>query len=152
MDLKKIVLRAHLALELWLFLSHIPFTVVLWFGWYGFNPGSALMIANPASAATASLCAVTTTMGGAAGCISAVFTDSILEARKTGEWSYDLTMALNGALAGLVAVTAGCAVVPAWGAILTGVVAGWCYIFCSKALIMLRIDDGECFLRRSNAV
>ena len=119
-------------------------TFLLWFGWYvsasrqriafdypltfrpshccryGFNPGSALMIANPASAETASLAAVTTTMAGAAGAISGVFTDAIIEGKRTGEVSYDLTMCMNGALAGLVAVTSGCATVPAWAAIVIG--------------------------------
>jgi Amt family ammonium transporter len=97
-------------------------TFVLWFGWYGFNPGSALIIDNPASAATASLAAVTTTMGAASGCISALFTDSIIDARKTGEVSYDLTMAMNGCLGGLVAVTAGTATMTAWAAIIVGYV------------------------------
>ena len=78
------------------------------------------MIANPASAETASLAAVTTTMAGAAGAISGVFTDAIIEGKRTGEVSYDLTMCMNGALAGLVAVTSGCATVPAWAAIVIG--------------------------------
>lgn len=99
------------------------------------------MIANPESAATASLAAVTTTMAAAAGAISGVFTDAIYEAYKTGEVTYDLTMCMNGALAGLVAVTSGCATMPAWAAILVGIVGGWCYILGSKALVMLRIDD-----------
>jgi Amt family ammonium transporter len=116
-------------------------TFILWFGWYGFNPGSALAIANEASAKTAALCAVTTTMGAAAGCVSAMFTDSILEAMKTGETTYDLTMAMNGTLAGLVAVTAGCSVITPWAALIIGAVGGWVYIAASKALIALKIDD-----------
>ncbi|GKZ00518.1 hypothetical protein MPSEU_001004200 [Mayamaea pseudoterrestris] len=116
-------------------------TFLLWFGWYGFNPGSALLIANPSSAATASLAAVTTTMGAAAGAISGVFTDAFLEARKTGEVSYDLTMCMNGALGGLVAITSGCATVPAWSAIIIGMVGGWVYILGSKTLIRFKIDD-----------
>jgi len=108
---------------------------------YGFNPGSALVISNSGMASVASLCAVTTTLGAASGCISAMFTDSILEAIRTGETSYDLTMAMNGALAGLVAVTAGCSTVEPWAAIIIGVVGGWFYIGCSKLLVALRIDD-----------
>jgi ammonium transporter, Amt family len=116
-------------------------TFILWFGWYGFNPGSTLLITPAGLPATAALCAVTTTIGGASGCISGMFTDCLLEARKSGEVSYDLTMAMNGALSGLVAVTAGCSVIDPWAAMLIGIVAGWCYIAMSKLLIKLRIDD-----------
>lgn len=116
-------------------------TFLLWFGWYGFNPGSTLGITGAGLPATASLCAVNTTIGAAAGCISGMVTDSLLEARKTGHVSYDLTMAMNGCLGGLVAITAGCSVVDPWAAVIIGVVAGWCYIAMSKLLIALRIDD-----------
>jgi Amt family ammonium transporter len=116
-------------------------TFILWFGWYGFNPGSALAIANADSAATAALCAVTTTMAAAAGCVSAMFTDSIIDGMATGETTYDLTMAMNGCLAGLVAVTAGTSVVTPWAAIIIGVIGGWVYIGMSKLLIKLKIDD-----------
>jgi Amt family ammonium transporter len=99
------------------------------------------VIANAGSAQVAALCTVTTTMGAAAGCISAMFTDSILEGMSSGETSYDLTMAMNGALGGLVAVTAGCAVITPWAAILIGAVGGWAYIAMSKTLVALKIDD-----------
>jgi ammonia channel protein AmtB len=66
------------------------------------------MIANPDSAAAASLAAVTSTMAAAAGAISGVFTDAIIESYKTGEVSYDLTMCMNGCLSGLVAVVRQC--------------------------------------------
>jgi ammonium transporter, Amt family len=108
---------------------------------YGFNPGSALVIANEDSAAAAALAAVTTTMGGASGCVSAMFTDSILESMISGEVSYDLTMAMNGALGGLVAVTAGTAVIAPWAAIIVGIIGGWSYIAMSKLLQKLKIDD-----------
>jgi Amt family ammonium transporter len=116
-------------------------TFILWFGWYGFNPGSALVIDNSDSAATAALCAVTTTVAAACGCVTAMFTDTIIEAHKTGEASYDLTMAMNGALAGLVAITAGCSVVTPWAAVIIGIVAGWVYYGFSKFLISMKIDD-----------
>ncbi|KAL7573928.1 hypothetical protein ACA910_001940 [Epithemia clementina (nom. ined.)] len=116
-------------------------TFILWVGWYGFNPGSALMITTENAAQTAALCTVTTTLAAATGCVTAMFSDSILESCKTGETSYDLTMAMNGALSGLVAVTAGCAVVEPWAAILIGAIGGWSYMGMSKLLIKLRIDD-----------
>lgn len=116
-------------------------TFILWFGWYGFNPGSALAISSADSAAVAALCAVTTTMAAAAGCVTCMFTDSIIEGRKTGETTYDLTMAMNGALGGLVAVTAGTSVVTPWAALIIGAIGGWVYLGASKTLIKLRIDD-----------
>jgi len=116
-------------------------TFILWFGWYGFNPGSALAISSVNTAQTASLCAVTTTLAAASGCVCAMFTDSIIDTIQTGETSYDLTMAMNGALGGLVAVTAGCSVVTPWAAILIGAIGGWMYLGGSKLLIKLKIDD-----------
>lgn len=116
-------------------------TFVLWFGWYGFNPGSALVIANADSAATAALCAVTTTLAAACGCATAMFFDSFMDSRVTGEVSYDLTMAMNGCLAGLVAITAGCSVVKPWAACIIGIVGGLVYYGFSKLLIKMKIDD-----------
>jgi Amt family ammonium transporter len=116
-------------------------TFILWFGWFGFNPGSALVIDNPDSAATAALCAVTTTISAATGCATAMFFDSVIEAKKSGQASYDLTMAMNGALSGLVAITAGCAVVTPGMALIIGCVAGLVYYGFSKFLVRLKIDD-----------
>jgi len=116
-------------------------TFLLWFGWYGFNPGSALAIANEDSAAVAALCAVTTTLAAASGCVSAMTLDTLMEGRVTGETSFDLTMAMNGALAGLVAITAGCSVVYPWAAVIIGLIAGFVYYGFSKFLIKMKIDD-----------
>jgi ammonium transporter, Amt family len=116
-------------------------TFILWFGWYGFNPGSALIIDNPDSAATSALCAITTTIAAACGCATCMFFDSLMETHASGEVSYDLTMAMNGALAGLVGVTAGCSVVHPWAACVIGIVAALVYYGCSKLLIALKIDD-----------
>jgi ammonium transporter, Amt family len=116
-------------------------TFILWFGWYGFNPGSALLISSVTQAKVASLAAVTTTLAAASGCVTCMFVDSFLDASKTGEVSYDLTCAMNGALSGLVAVTAGCATVAPWCALMIGAVGGVVYLIFSKMLIKLRIDD-----------
>jgi Amt family ammonium transporter len=116
-------------------------TFVLWFGWYGFNPGSTLAIASDATAGVAALCAVTTTIAAAAGSVSAMFTDMFLNRRVTGETEYDITMCMNGALSGLVAITAGCSVVAPWAAFIIGIIGGWVYIGCSKLLVKLKIDD-----------
>jgi len=114
-------------------------TFLLWFGWYGFNPGSTLAIDGYGD--IAGLCAVTTTMAAAAGCLSALFTDTIIGMLRNGEAEYDLTMAMNGTLSGLVAITAGCSVVAPWAAIIIGIVAGWVYIFSSNLLVSFKIDD-----------
>jgi ammonium transporter, Amt family len=116
-------------------------TFILWFGWYGFNPASALKIQDQAYGDIASLAAVTTTMAAASGCVSCMFCDSIIEAMRTGHTSYDITMAMNGCLAGLVAITAGCPVIPPWAAIIVGAIGGLCYLGATKALVALRIDD-----------
>jgi ammonium transporter, Amt family len=50
-------------------------------------------------------------------------------------------MAMNGALGGLVSITAGTATLAPWGAIIVGAIGGWCYIGMSKLLMRLRIDD-----------
>jgi len=114
-------------------------TFILWFGWYGFNPGSTLKIVGYGS--IAALCAVTTTLAAAAGCASALFTDTLVGIISSGEAEYDLTMAMNGALGGLVAITANCSVVEPWAAVIIGVIAGWVYVFSSKLLVALKIDD-----------
>jgi len=116
-------------------------TFILWVGWYGFNPGSTLGISPAGYADVAALCAVTTTLAAAAGSVSAMFTDMVMTRKATGETMYDITMCMNGALSGLVGITAGCSVCEPWAALVIGIVAGWVYIFWSNLLVKLKIDD-----------
>ncbi|EJK44105.1 hypothetical protein THAOC_37386 [Thalassiosira oceanica] len=116
-------------------------TFILWVGWYGFNPGSTLAIASAASGNVAALCAVTTTIAAATSAVTAMFTDMLMTRKKTGETMYDITMAMNGALGGLVSITAGCSVVTPWAAFIIGIIGGWTYIFWSSLLVKLKIDD-----------
>lgn len=116
-------------------------TFILWFGWYGFNAGSTLGISDENSGHVAALAAVNTTMSGAFAAVSSMFLDCILNFRKHGEVEYDLTMAMNGGLAGLVGVTGACAVVAPWAACVIGFVSGCVYCLGSSLLIKLRIDD-----------
>jgi Amt family ammonium transporter len=116
-------------------------TFILWFGWYGFNPGSTLAISPAGYGEVAALCAVTTTLSAASGCVSSLFTDTIIGMLTTGEAEYDLTMAMNGCLGGLVGITANCCVVEPWAAVLIGIASGWVYVGSSKLLVKLKIDD-----------
>mmetsp|Transcript_13060 Transcript_13060/g.18709 ORF Transcript_13060/g.18709 Transcript_13060/m.18709 type:complete len:481 (-) Transcript_13060:187-1629(-) len=116
-------------------------TFILWVGWYGFNPGSTLGISPAGYADVAALCAVTTTLAAAAGSVSAMFTDMIMTRMKTGETMYDITMCMNGALSGLVGITAGCSVCEPWAAFVIGIIAGWVYIGFSNLLVKMKIDD-----------
>lgn len=105
---------------------------ILWFGWYGFNAGSTLGMDDPGMVARI---AMNTTLAGAAGSLAAMFTAW----KKFGK--PDLTLALNGVLAGLVGITAPCAVVSDGVSILIGLVAGVLVIFGIGWLNQLRIDD-----------
>lgn len=102
---------------------------ILWFGWYGFNPGSALAIIG--AGPIASLCAVTTTLAAAGGTISTLALTMLLAHRSTGQVVWDTIAAGNGALAGLVGITASTSVVKPWAAILIGLIAGAIYVFAS---------------------
>lgn len=114
---------------------------VLWFGWYGFNIGSALTITGPGQYQVISIVAVNTTLSAASACVSALVTNYYFEERKSGEGSFSLSSAMNGCLGGLVAITGSCGVVEPWAAVVTGFVAGLLYLVTSKMLIRLRIDD-----------
>lgn len=104
--------------------------LILWFGWFGFNPGSTMAVTP-----TIAHIAVTTNLAGALGGIAATIT----------AWLYlgkpDLSMIINGILAGLVAVTAGCAFVSVpWSAVI-GLVAGIIVVFAVTWFDKIRIDD-----------
>lgn len=90
----------------------------------------------------AALCAVTTTLSAASGCISAMFIDTILNYWRNGEVvEYDLSKAMNGCLAGLVGITANCSVVAPWASVVIGLMAGMVYVVGSSMLVSLKIDD-----------
>merc|ERR1712070_1206150 len=90
---------------------NIPFCVLgtfaLWFGWYGFNPGSTLAMHDAATAHTAGLVAMNTTL---APCIAGLVVFA-LRAKVCSPRLLDVTGFCNGILAGLVSITAGCAFV-----------------------------------------
>mmetsp|Transcript_33036 Transcript_33036/g.84404 ORF Transcript_33036/g.84404 Transcript_33036/m.84404 type:complete len:519 (+) Transcript_33036:101-1657(+) len=110
-------------------------TFLLWFGWYGFNPGSFLAIDSAVAAEVVGRTAVTTTL--AAG--TAGTTSLVLKYYLTGTWN--LIDVCNGLLAGLVSITAGCPVVEPWAAMIAGFVGAFVFNGASTLLLKLKIDD-----------
>jgi Amt family ammonium transporter len=105
--------------------------LLLWLGWFGFNGGSVLS-ADPGGT---SLVLVTTCLAAAAGAIAALFVSYFAMGNP------DLSMCLNGILAGLVGITAGADVMTPMHAIIVGTVAGTIVVFSVIALDKLRLDD-----------
>ena len=104
--------------------------LILWIGWYGFNPGSQLAMDQ-----WVPYVAVTTTLGAAGGAIGATVISTITSKKP------DLTMIINGILAGLVSVTAGCANLTMVGAWVAGLIGGIIVVFAVAALDAAGIDD-----------
>lgn len=115
--------------------SNIPLasagTFILWFGWFGFNAGSTLNAAD----VNLSVIALNTMLAAAAGGTSAM----IYTMYRFGK--ADPSMTMNGALAGLVAITAGCAYVSSYSAIAIGLIAGVLVIWGTLAIDKLKVDD-----------
>lgn len=110
-------------------------TFILWMGWFGFNGGSVLKLGDMASAHTVAMVFVNTNAAAAGGLIAALVLAKILFKKA------DLTMALNGALAGLVAITAGPDTPTPIVASLFGMLAGVVVILSIVGLDKLKIDD-----------
>ena len=104
--------------------------LILWIGWYGFNPGSQLAMDQ-----WVPYVAVTTTLGAAGGAIGATVISTITSKKP------DLTMIINGILAGLVSVTAGCGNLTLTGSWVAGLVGGIIVVFSVAALDAAGIDD-----------
>jgi Amt family ammonium transporter len=116
-------------------------TFILWFGWYGFNGGSALIGNSNDPGRLMSIAVVNTTLSGGMAGLVALFANFFVLERFTGEPIFDLKVAMNGSLGGLVAVTAACGVVEPWAAVLIGAVAGIIYLAGSQLLVNIRLDD-----------
>lgn len=104
--------------------------LILWIGWFGFNPGSEL-----AATANVPYIAVTTNLAAAAGGVLATFTSWIKDGKP------DLSMIINGILAGLVGITAGCADVSYFEAVIIGAIAGIIVVFSVAFFDSIKIDD-----------
>jgi Amt family ammonium transporter len=108
--------------------------IILWFGWFGFNPGSTLSV-DFGGVGFFAYVALNTNLAAAAGVLGAVMT-SWLVIKKP-----DLSMMLNGAIAALVAITAACAFVAPWAAVLIGFVAGVIVVLGVLLVDRIGIDD-----------
>jgi Amt family ammonium transporter len=105
---------------------------LLWFGWFGFNPGSTLEVGDGTAIA---LIAVNTNLSAAAGAIASMLTVWFRYGKP------DLSMTMNGALAGLVAITAPCAYVSPAAAIVIGAIGGVIVVFGVAFLDRIKVDD-----------
>jgi len=119
--------------------SNIPMatlgTFILWMGWYGFNGGSVLALGDAASAIEMSNVMVNTNMAACGGMIAAMIMVQVLYKKV------DVTMGLNGALAGLVSITAGPATPSLGAAVLIGAVGGVLVVLAVPFFDKLKIDD-----------
>ncbi|MEB3274850.1 MAG: ammonium transporter [Prochlorothrix sp.] len=104
--------------------------LILWIGWFGFNPGSELAMSE-----NVPYIAVTTNLAAAGGGIAATLTSWFTAGKP------DLSMTINGILAGLVAITAGCAAVGIGSAFVMGLVGGVLVVFAVYTFDSLKIDD-----------
>jgi len=110
-------------------------TFILWMGWFGFNGGSVLKLGDIANSNLVAVVFLNTNAAAAGGVVAALFVAKIMFGKA------DLTMILNGALAGLVAITAGPDTPSALGATLIGGLGGVIVVFSILALDKLKIDD-----------
>lgn len=106
--------------------------IILWFGWYGFNPGSAVSAMGDGFFGYVAL---TTTLAAASGAIAALLTSWAVFGKA------DIPSMLNGVLAALVAITGSCAFVAPWAAVVIGAVAGIVTFFTAQWVEKMRIDD-----------
>ncbi|MFC4700985.1 ammonium transporter [Glaciecola siphonariae] len=110
-------------------------TFILWMGWFGFNGGSVLATASVESANSVAVVFMNTNAAAAGGSVAALLLARVMFGKA------DLTMALNGALAGLVAITAEPSTPLAWQATLFGAIGGVLVVFSIITLDKLKIDD-----------
>ena len=110
-------------------------TFILWLGWFGFNGGSQLALGSAADAAWIAIVYTNTNLAAAAGVVAAMILCQILYGK------IDLTMALNGAIAGLVSITAGPDLTNHFMSIIVGVIGGVLVVVAVPLLDKLKIDD-----------
>src|SRR5437773_10102085 len=110
-------------------------TLILWFGWFGFNPGSTLAVISGDKIGYFGYVALTTNLAAAAGAVGGIVSAWVI-LRKP-----DISMMLNGVLAALVAITAAAGFVAPWAAIVIGLVSGFIAVVGVIAVERIGIDD-----------
>jgi Amt family ammonium transporter len=110
-------------------------TLILWLGWFGFNGGSQLALGSALDAAAIAIVYVNTNLAACAGVVVAMALTQIIYKK------IDLTMALNGAIAGLVSITAGPDLQNHFWALVVGGVGGGLVVFAIPLLDKLKVDD-----------
>jgi len=119
----------------------VPFCVLgtffLWFGWYGFNAGSTGSMHDVGTANLASIVAVNTTLSASVAGLVVFF----VRAKVISPFLLDVPGFCNGILSGLVSITAGCAFVEPWEAIIIGFIGAIVYMYNSMVLKAAKIDD-----------
>lgn len=105
--------------------------LLLWVGWFGFNAGSWLAVSD----GFFGFVAFNTQLGAAGGAVAALLVSWLVNGKA------DITATLNGALAGLVAITASCAFVEPWAAVVIGLIAGVLVVFSAKFFEKIKVDD-----------
>ena len=110
-------------------------TFILWFGWFGFNGGSQLAIGSAADASAVAKIFANTNIAAAAGAVAIIIIGFL------GRGRLDVPMVLNGALAGLVAITAGPLEPTLWLAAMIGAVGAVIMFLASKLLDVFKLDD-----------
>ena len=105
--------------------------LILWVGWFGFNAGSTVAV----DGAFFGFVALNTNLAAGAGAVAALFISWIVLGKS------DIVTTLNGALAGLVAITASCAFVDTWAAVVIGLVAGLLVFYSTRFFEKRKIDD-----------
>lgn len=105
---------------------------LLWFGWFGFNGGSTLAVNEDVP-----LILVNTNLSAAAGGLTVLLISLVIDSGKV-----NILKVLNGALGGLVGITAGCQVLGPWGAIITGILSGM-ILYCAEYILLhwMKVDD-----------
>src|SRR6059036_1641548 len=110
-------------------------TLILWFGWFGFNPGSTLGVVTGNRVGFFAYVALTTNLAAAAGAVSGAITAWLVLKKP------DISMMLNGVLAALVAVTAASGFVAPWAAVVIGLVSGVIAVVGVRAAQRIGLDD-----------
>jgi len=124
-------------------------TFILWLGWYGFNAGSQLRIATPGASEVIGRIVVNTTLSAAGSGLVSLAIATLGQWRR-GTVNYEVPAICNGILAGLVSITAGCATVHPWAALIIGMIGGLVYRGCSHCVLhKLKEDESLEAERRS---